>query len=114
MTDRTQESETDDAHGKTWLVGLVCCLGTVAALAAPPATAERPLSTYFPPTEERGGWRSLLPESGDPDSAGKAKIRQVAGVDWDKLDGNERRLTHPERVKLTHLGLQNGRSGQER
>ena len=29
--------------------------------------------------------------------------------------GNEREeLTHPERVKLTHLGLQNGRSGQER
>jgi hypothetical protein len=31
------------------------------------------------------------------------------------VGGNEReRLTHPERVKLTHLGLQNGRSGQER
>src|SRR5271154_3495951 len=29
--------------------------------------------------------------------------------------GNEReKLTHPERVKLTHLGLQNDRSGQER
>ena len=29
--------------------------------------------------------------------------------------GNERvRLTHPGRVRLTHLGLQNGRSGQER
>jgi hypothetical protein len=29
--------------------------------------------------------------------------------------GNERvKLTHAERVKLTHLGLQNGRSGQER
>jgi hypothetical protein len=32
-----------------------------------------------------------------------------------KRAGNEREeLTHPERVKLTHLGLQNGRSGQER
>jgi hypothetical protein len=29
--------------------------------------------------------------------------------------GNGRvKLTHPERVKLTHLGLQNSRSGQER
>jgi hypothetical protein len=32
-----------------------------------------------------------------------------------RTSGNERvKLTHPERVKLTHLGLQNGRSGQER
>ena len=39
-----------------------------------------------------------------------------AQVEQDVRDGgNERvRLTPPERVKLTHLGLQNGRSGQER
>ena len=52
-----------------------------------PALAEenKPLSTYFPSTEEKGGWRSLLPESGEPDAAQKAKIRETAGIDWDKL-----------------------------
>ena len=40
---------------------------------------------YFPPPEEKGGWRTLLPESGVPDAAQKAKIREVGGVDWDKL-----------------------------
>jgi hypothetical protein len=46
-----------------------------------------------------------------------AQIAWLTGpVNWPALLlGNEReRLTHPERVKLTHLGLQNGRSGQER
>jgi CubicO group peptidase (beta-lactamase class C family) len=48
------------------------------------------LSDYFPPSESKGGWRSLLPAtgvpaSGDPDADQKAKIREMAGVDWDKL-----------------------------
>ena len=43
------------------------------------------LSDYFPPQEEQGGWRSLLPAEGDPDDSHKAKIREVAGVDWDLL-----------------------------
>ena len=47
---------------------------------------ERPaLVDYFPPAEDHGGWRSLLPEKGDPDQKQKAAIREVAGVDWDKL-----------------------------
>jgi CubicO group peptidase (beta-lactamase class C family) len=47
---------------------------------------ERPaLVDYFPPAEDRGGWRSLLPEKGDPDQKQKAAIRAAAGVDWDKL-----------------------------
>src|SRR5205814_9960499 len=50
------------------------------------ARAEQPkLSDYFPPPESRGGWRSLLPERGEPSSDQKSKIREVAGVDWDKL-----------------------------
>src|SRR5258706_5729022 len=49
------------------------------------APQESKLSDYFPPPEEKGGWRTLLPESGAPDAAQKAKIREVAGVDWDKL-----------------------------
>ena len=53
--------------------------------AAPAAAQETKLSDYFPPPEEKGGWRTLLPASGAPDAAAKAKIREVAGVDWDKL-----------------------------
>jgi CubicO group peptidase (beta-lactamase class C family) len=40
---------------------------------------------YFPPPEEKGGWRTLLPAKGDPDAAQKAAILETAGVDWDKL-----------------------------
>jgi len=66
---------------RTWLAGWIFAAGAVAAQAAPPA-----LSDYFPPDEEQGGWRSLLPETGEPDSAGKARIKETTGVDWDKLE----------------------------
>src|SRR5262249_20559470 len=36
--------------------------------------------------ESKGGWRSLLPESGAPTAAQKAKILSETGVDWDKLN----------------------------
>ena len=51
--------------------------------AAPVAPAK--LAEVFPAPEDRGGWKSLLPESGIPDAPAKAAIRQQAGVDWDKL-----------------------------
>ena len=43
------------------------------------------LSDYFPPPEEQGGWRTLLPAEGEPDDSQKARIREVGGVDWDAL-----------------------------
>jgi len=43
------------------------------------------LSEYFPPAEEQGGWRTLLPAEGEPDDSQKARIREVGGVDWDGL-----------------------------
>jgi CubicO group peptidase (beta-lactamase class C family) len=43
------------------------------------------LSDYFPPPESKGGWRSLLPEKGEPDAKQKEAIAQKAGIDWDKL-----------------------------
>ncbi len=49
------------------------------------AKANVKLSDYFPPPESKGGWRTLLPGHGDPDAEQKAKIRSLAGVDWDKL-----------------------------
>lgn len=71
-----------------WLLFLCLGLGLPAQAADEPGSTPRPgLSDYFPPTEERGGWRSLLPESGEPDAARKAEIRRTAGVDWDKLQG---------------------------
>ncbi len=46
---------------------------------------DKGLSDYFPPPEDQGGWRTLLPKSGEPNDAEKAKIREVAGINWDKL-----------------------------
>ena len=43
------------------------------------------LSGYFPPQEEQGGWRTLLPAEGEPDDSQRARIREVGGVDWDTL-----------------------------
>lgn len=43
------------------------------------------LTDYFPPPETKGGWRTLLTEKALPDAAQKKTIREVAGVDWDKL-----------------------------
>jgi CubicO group peptidase (beta-lactamase class C family) len=40
---------------------------------------------YFPPPEEQGGWRSLVPAEGDPDDSQKARIRETGGMDWDAL-----------------------------
>jgi CubicO group peptidase (beta-lactamase class C family) len=54
----------------------------------PARAAEQPtaaMSDYFPPPEEQGGWRTLLPAEGEPDDSQKARIRDVGGVDWDSL-----------------------------
>lgn len=56
----------------------------IALLALLPQAGPK-LSDYFPPPEEKGGWRTLLPESGEPSAADKAKIRELGGVDWDRL-----------------------------
>ena len=73
----------------SWLLACWAGLGVVA-----PAMAEESksksgaapaLSAYFPPPESRGGWRSLLPEQGEPGADQKSKIREAAGVDWDRL-----------------------------
>lgn len=58
---------------------------------AGPARAQDPpptpvaLNNYYPPAEDQGGWRSLLPEHGAPGVDDKAKLRDVAGIDWDRL-----------------------------
>ena len=43
------------------------------------------MSDYFPPPESKGGWRTLLPDQGEPTADQKAEIARTGGVDWDKL-----------------------------
>jgi CubicO group peptidase (beta-lactamase class C family) len=67
-------------------VGL--CLVVLASTPLLARAGDRPaatLSDYFPPQEEQGGWRSLLPAEGQPDDSQKARIREAGGVDWDAL-----------------------------
>lgn len=66
---------------KTYLFYAVAILCTSPAWPCEPVK----LVDYFPPPESQGGWRTLLPDTGDPDAVQKEKIRKVAGVDWDKL-----------------------------
>ena len=72
----------------TWLLLGSIGFGLVSSSSArePAPRPKVELSDDFPPPEDRGGWRSLLPEKGDPDAAQKARIRAVAGVDWDRLE----------------------------
>jgi CubicO group peptidase (beta-lactamase class C family) len=57
----------------------------LVVLAAPARAHEAENATYFPPPESRGGWRSLLPATGEPSAEQKARIAKLAGVSWDKL-----------------------------
>lgn len=66
--------------------GCLALVLTSAASAGESATGQKPaLADYFPPPEDSGGWRSLLPATGEPDDGRKAEIRDLAGIDWDRL-----------------------------
>jgi CubicO group peptidase (beta-lactamase class C family) len=41
--------------------------------------------TYFPPPETAGGWRTLVSASETPSAEAKQRIRDVAGLEWDRL-----------------------------
>jgi CubicO group peptidase (beta-lactamase class C family) len=62
------------------LLPAIFLLTSMVRAADPPT-----LQNYFPPPESQDGWRTLLPENGVPDTARKKIIRDVAGVDWNKL-----------------------------
>lgn len=70
---------------RTLVTTLSLCL--VIALASPAwaEDAKAKLADYFPPPETKGGWRSLLPDKGEPSAEQKAQIKKIAGIDWDKL-----------------------------
>jgi CubicO group peptidase (beta-lactamase class C family) len=71
-----------------WLLAcwVVVASGSPVPAEEPRSGAATVLEAYFPPPESRGGWRSLVPDRGEPDDGQKSKIRAVAGVDWDKLE----------------------------
>ncbi len=60
-------------------------------IAAGPARCEEKkpaapaLADYFPPPESKGGWRTLLPDKGEPSAEQKEAIAKKTGVDYDKL-----------------------------
>jgi CubicO group peptidase (beta-lactamase class C family) len=69
-----------------WLVFGGLLLWLVAPVQAEDAAGKQAVLTdYFPPSESKGGWRTLLPAKGEPSAEQKAKIRSVAGINWDKL-----------------------------
>jgi len=77
-------------------------LPLVALLLASPQ--ESKLSDYFPPPEEKGGWRTLLPESGAPDAAAKAKIREVANPDGQKVGSFAEGISALKKGKINYEG----------
>jgi CubicO group peptidase (beta-lactamase class C family) len=65
------------------------CLALLAptfAAADDKKPAKPDLTNYYPPPESKGGWRTLLPEKGEPNAAQKEEILKKTGVDWDKLN----------------------------
>jgi CubicO group peptidase (beta-lactamase class C family) len=73
-------------HRLTAIAALALAAAPAAFVRADEPKAAKPaVSDYFPPPESKGGWRSLLPEKGDPTDEQKAAIAKTGGVDWDKL-----------------------------
>jgi len=62
---------------------------------------------YFPPPETQGGWRSLVAANQEPSPEQKARVREVAGLDWDRLaDANAyvRTLTQTNSLLVIRRG----------
>ena len=79
---------------------------TGAGRAAEPKETKPVISDYFPPPESKGGWRTLLPDKGEPDAEQKAAVAKIGGVDWDKLkeawDYNARPTAPPGLLVIRH------------
>ncbi len=73
--------------GRLIAIALACAGLALASTgrAAEPKETNPVISDYFPPPESKGGWRSLLPDKGEPSAEQKAAIAKIGGVDWDKL-----------------------------
>jgi CubicO group peptidase (beta-lactamase class C family) len=70
-----------------WIAAACLALLAPAFAAAEDKKPAKPeLTNYFPQPESKGGWRSLLPEKGEPSADQKKQILEKTGVDWDKLN----------------------------
>jgi CubicO group peptidase (beta-lactamase class C family) len=70
---------------RPWAWSVLVALPLAAGAPVPSLKADDPAPVYYPPPETRGGWRSLVPDRGDPAEADKARITRVGGVNWDRL-----------------------------
>ena len=74
-------------HILSWLI--IGGIGLGGLGGRPPGTtgpAAPALADYFPPPEDQGGWRTLLPDARRARrQRRRRRIREVGGVDWDKL-----------------------------
>jgi CubicO group peptidase (beta-lactamase class C family) len=71
-----------------WCFSLALSYYVLTAMPLTAAGGDRELgdkAAYYPAPESKGGWRSLLPSRDTPNSADKARIRSLAGINWDRL-----------------------------
>src|SRR6516164_436695 len=86
LTPETHPQGETPMRRTVWLAAAGLALLVPALAAADDKKPAKPeLTNYFPPPESKGGWRSLLPDKGEPSAEQKADIAKKAGVDWDKL-----------------------------
>lgn len=57
----------------------------LAGLSIPTLMSQIANTTYYPPPESEGGWRSLVSSNETSTSDEKQKLIQTTGLDWDKL-----------------------------
>ena len=61
-------------------------LWALFCLVLTPANAAAPRSYFPPPENSEGGWRSLVGANEAPAAEQKARVREQAGLDWDRLN----------------------------
>jgi len=66
------------------ILSLVGC-GTWISLTVADVRQEQAKVPYFPPSEVKGGWRSLVPINTEPTADQKLAVLEKAGFNWDKL-----------------------------
>lgn len=86
-----------------WLGMLMLAMLAGKPRAAQPATD----APYYPPPEDRGGWRALVTPNAQPTPAEIARVREVAGLDWNRLReawDYSRQFGGPSRVVVIRHG----------
>jgi CubicO group peptidase (beta-lactamase class C family) len=68
-----------------WWLAVIALPGAVV-VPVPSAMADGKEPGYYPPPESKGGWRCLVPDRDSPTEAQKAKIHDLGGMNWDRLN----------------------------